>query len=160
MRIDELDINKIQMAQEVEITSDAVEGAVFAGLVDKISINGTTVSGHTTYPITVNILEPGALKPGMNVSADVLIERVEGVLSVPVEAVKRGAEKPYILVAPSEVVDENGHVTDPGKLERRDVVLGSNDDYYIQIIEGLEEGETVVWENQVNVPFIGMMGMA
>lgn len=160
MRIDELDINKIKVAQEVEITSDAVEGASFSGVVDKVSINGTTISGHTTYPITVNILNPGELKPGMNVSADVLIERVEQVLSVPVEAVKRGAEKPYIMVAPAGALDENGHVTDINKLERREVVLGSNDDYYIQIIDGLADGEIVVWENQVNIPFIGMMGMA
>ena len=94
-----------------------------------------------------------------NVSADVLIERVEQVLSVPVEAVKRGAEKPYVLVAPSGALNESGHVIDSGKLERRDVVLGSNDDYYIQITDGLEEGEIVVWENQVNIPFVGMMGM-
>ncbi len=158
MRIDELDINKIRVAQEVEITSDAVEGAAFSGVVDKVSINGTTVSGHTTYPITVNILDPGALKPGMNVSADVLIERVEQVLSVPVEAVKRGAEKPYVLVAPAGALDENGHVTDLNKLERREVTLGSNDDYYIQIVDGLADGEIVVWENQVNMPFIGMIG--
>ena len=160
MRIDELDINKIQVGQTVDITSDAVEGASFSGVVDKVSINGTTVSGHTTYPITVNILDPGALKPGMNVSADVLIAQVEDVLSVPVEAVKRGAEKPYVLVAPANALDENGHVSDPGKLERREVTLGSNDDYYIQISGGLEEGEVVVWENQVNMPFIGMMGGA
>lgn len=158
MKIDELDINKIQVGQEVSITSDAVEGASFSGIVDKVSINGTTVSGRTTYPITVNILDPGELKPGMNVSADVIVERVGEVLCVPVEAVNRGGEKPYVLVAGGGALDKNGNMTDPTKLERREVTLGRNDASYIEIIGGLEEGEQVYWLNEVSNPFAAMMG--
>lgn len=158
MKIDELDINKIQEMQEVSITADAVEGKTFMGQVDKVSINGTTVSSRTTYPITVNILDPGELKPGMNVSADVIIERVGEVLAVPVEAVNRGAQKPYVLVAGKDALSESGSVTDPSKLERREVTLGRNDDSYIEITEGLSQGEVVVWENEVTNPFAMMMG--
>ena len=157
MKINELDINKIQEGQEVEITADAVEGVTFQGVVDKININGTTVSGMTDYRVTVNILDPGALKPGMNVSADVIIERVGEVLSVPVEAVNRGAEKPYVLVAGAGALNENGQVTDPSKLERREVTLGRNDDSYIEITQGLAEHEVVVWENEISNPFAAMM---
>ncbi|MCI8870222.1 MAG: HlyD family efflux transporter periplasmic adaptor subunit [Lawsonibacter sp.] len=158
MRIDELDINKIQVGQEVTITSDAVEGASFSGVVDKVSINGTTVSGRTTYPITVNILDPGELKPGMNVSADVIVERVGEVLSVPVEAVNRGSERPYVLVAGAKAVDKDGNLTDPTALERREVTLGRNDESYIEILDGLEAGEKVYWLNEVSNPFAMMMG--
>ena len=157
MRIDELDINKIQSGQEVSITADAVEGKSFTGIVDKVSINGTTVSSRTTYPITVNIVEPGELKPGMNVSADVIIEHVGEVLAVPVEAVNRGAEKPYVLVAVEGALDKEGNVSDPSKLERREVILGRNDESYIEIADGLEEGDVVVWENEVTNPFAAMM---
>ena len=139
MKINELDINKIQEGQEVEITADAVEGVTFAGVVDKVNINGTTVSGMTDYLITVNILDPGDLKPGMNVSADVIIEHVGEVLAVPVEAVNRG------------------RVADLGKLERREVTLGRNDDSYIEITGGLAQDEVVVWENQISNPFAAMM---
>ena len=157
MKINELDINKIQEGQEVEITADAVEGVTFQGVVDKININGTTVSGMTDYRVTVNILDPGALKPGMNVSADVIIERVGQVLAVPVEAVNRGAEKPYVLVAGAGALNESGQVADPSKLERREVTLGRNDDSYIEITQGLEENEVVVWENEISNPFAAMM---
>ncbi len=159
MRIDELDINKIQEGQEVSITSDAVEGATFSGVVDKISINGTTVSGRTTYPITVNILDPGDLKPGMNVSADVIVERVGQVLTVPVEAVNRGSEKPYVLVAGEGALDKDGNLSDPNRLERREVTLGRNDDSFIEIVDGLSEGEQVFWLNEVTNPLAAMMGM-
>lgn len=157
MKINELDINKIQVGQEVEITADAVEGVTFQGVVDKVNINGTTVSGMTDYLITVNILDPGDLKPGMNVSADVIIEHVGEVLAVPVEAVNRGAEKPYVLVAGEGALNEEGRVADLGKLERREVTLGRNDDSYIEITGGLDQGEVVVWENQISNPFAAMM---
>lgn len=159
MKIDELDINKIQVGQEVTITSDAVEGVKFDGVVDKVSISGTTMGGRTTYPITVKILVPGELKPGMNVSADVIVERVGQVLAVPVEAVKRGGERPYVMVAGTGALDDKGNVADPTKLERREVVLGRNDASHIEIAGGLSEGETVVWENQVSNPLAMMMGM-
>ena len=157
MKINELDINKIQVGQEVEITADAVEGVTFQGVVDKVNINGTTVSGMTDYLITVNILDPGDLKPGMNVSADVIIEHVGEVLAVPVEAVNRGAEKPYVLVAGAGALNEEGRVADLGKLERREVTLGRNDDSYIEITDGLAQDEVVVWENQISNPFAAMM---
>jgi len=159
MQIDELDINKIQVGQTVTITADAVEGVTFTGVVDQLSISGTTISGKTTYPITVNIDDPGELKPGMNVSADVIVDHVGQVLTVPVEAVNRGAQRPYVLVAGADALDANGAVADVTRLERREVTLGSNDENYIEIIDGLAEGETVVWENQVSNPFAAMMGM-
>ena len=44
MKVNELDINNIQVGQEVEITADALEGMTFKGYVDKININGTTAN--------------------------------------------------------------------------------------------------------------------
>jgi len=158
MRIAELDINKIREGQSVTITASAVEDAEFSGYVDKVNLNGTTVSGMTNYPVTVQITDPGELKPGMNVSADVIVDRVGEVLCVPVEAVKRGGESPYVEVVPAEALDEDGNVKDISLRQRRDVTLGSNDDQYIQITEGLSEGEIVVWENQASNPFAAMMG--
>lgn len=158
MRIAELDINKIEEGQPVSITASAVEGETFSGYVDKVNLNGTTQSGMTNYPITVQITDPGALKPGMNVSADVIVDRVGQVLCVPVEAVKRGGESPYVQIIPPEGLDENGSVKDLSLIQRRDVSLGSNDEQYIQITEGLSEGEIVVWENQASNPFAMMVG--
>lgn len=158
MRIAELDINKIEEGQPVSITASAVEGETFSGYVDKVNLNGTTQSGMTNYPITVQITDPGALKPGMNVSADVIVDRVGQVLCVPVEAVKRGGESPYVQIIPPEGLDENGSVKDLSLIQRRNVSLGSNDEQYIQITEGLSEGEIVVWENQASNPFAMMVG--
>ena len=53
MDVDEKDISKIQVGQKVEITAGALDDQSFTGVVDKININGTTTSGHTSYPVTV-----------------------------------------------------------------------------------------------------------
>lgn len=159
MKIDEKDINKIQVGQEVTITADAVEGVTFSGLVDTVNINGTTVSGQTNYPVTVIIHDPQNLKPGMNVSADIIVEQVGTVLCVPVDAVNRGSDKPTVQVALEGALDKDGNVIDPSKLETREVTLGRNDTDNIEITGGLSEGEIVVWVNEVSNPFAAMMGM-
>ena len=159
MKIDEKDINKVKVGQEVTITADAVEGVTFSGVVDTVNINGTTVSGQTNYPVTVVINDPQDLKPGMNVSADIIVERAGTVLCVPVDAVNRGSDKPTVQVAQEGALDENGNVVDPSKLETREVTLGRNDNDNIEITSGLSEGEIVVWVNEVSNPFAAMMGM-
>lgn len=64
MDVDEKDISKIQVGQKVEITAGALDDQSFTGVVDKININGTTTSGHTSYPVTVKVEgSPEALLP-------------------------------------------------------------------------------------------------
>lgn len=42
----------------MEITAGALDDQSFTGVVDKININGTTTSGHTSYPVTVKVEGP------------------------------------------------------------------------------------------------------
>ena len=157
--VNELDINKIQVGQQVEITADAVEGETFTGVVDKVNINGTTTNGSTNYPVTVLVDgTPEELKPGMNVSAKIIVEDAGSVLCVPVEAVSRGADGTSLVkVAGEGALDENGNVVDPSKLEDREVTLGRSDDTYIEILSGLEEGETVYVYQSAGTSFMATM---
>ena len=142
MDISEQDISQIQVGQQVEITADALDGQSFTGVVDKININGTTTSGNTTYPVTVLVDgSPEELYPGMNVSARVIVEEAGNVLSLPVEAVERGNT---VLVALPGCLDEDGSIADITATESRQVTLGRNDDNYIEILDGLEEGDVVL----------------
>lgn len=154
MKIDELDIGKIQVGQEVRITSKALEGQEFTGRVSKININGTTAGGVTSYPVTVDIDDPGDLLPGMNISAEILVEHAKHVLAVPVEMVGRGN---VVQVLPADAYDKDGN-PDYTRLEERPVTLGRNDENYIEILSGLEEGETVVYKMSYTSLMEQMMG--
>lgn len=157
MSVHELDINKVLVGQHVAITADAVEGASFTGVVDKININGVTMAGMTTYPITVLLNDPEGLKPGMNISAEVMVSTVESVLAVPIDAVSRGEDGPYVLVAQAGAFDTTGKLVDPTLSERVLVTLGANDERYIEITSGLTTDDIVLWENQSVNMFASMM---
>ena len=159
MNISELDLSKIKAGQRVDITADAIPGEVFEGRVDRVSINGTTTNGFTTYPATILLEDYGGLNPGMNVSADIVVEEMEHVLSVPAAAVQRGDT---VLVPLEGCLSPDGtSVLDPTKTEERTVTLGGGDGTYVEITSGLSEGDTVLVPLQAQGGGAGgMTGMA
>lgn len=142
MDVSELDIGQIQPGQTVEITAGALPGQTFTGVVEKVSVNGTTTDGFTTYPVTILLSEYGDLNPGMNVSAHIIVERSENALCVPAEAVNSDGT---VLVAGEGAFAEDGvTIADPSKIESRPVTLGRGNQDFVEITSGLEEGETVL----------------
>ncbi len=142
MDVSELDIGQIQPGQTVEITAEALPGQTFTGVVEKVSVNGTTTDGFTTYPVTILLSEYGDLNPGMNVSAHIIVERSENALCVPAEAVNSDGS---VRVAGEGAFAEDGvTIADPSKIESRPVTLGRGNQDFVEITSGLEEGETVL----------------
>lgn len=99
--VDELDIEKLEVGQKVDITVDAIkETAVrpLSGTVSKIAIEGTSSNGVTTYPVTIKVDKADKLKIGMNADAEIFILRKTDVLYVPLEAIQRVGGKSYVMV--------------------------------------------------------------
>ena len=156
MAVAELDIGKVEVGQRVEITADALEGQTFEGVVDKVSINGTTTNGFTNYPVTIIIEDYGDLKPGMNVSAEIIGEEIPNALCIPVDAVDRG--NTVTVPGPGALNEDGTAVVDITKLETKEVTLGRNDDEYIEVTGGLEAGDVVLIRNQASTLMDMMMG--
>lgn len=142
MNVSELNISQIKAGQQVDITAEALPGQVFHGVVDSVSINGTTTNGFTTYPVTIVLEEFGQLNPGMNVSADVIISQEKDALCVPVSAVN--SDGTVLVAAPGTLSEDGSTVLDPAKAERRTVTVGQGDQDYISITDGLEQGDVVL----------------
>lgn len=143
MNIDELDISDVAVGQEVQITADAVEGTTYTGVVTKVSVAGTTSGGITTYPVTVRIDETDGLRPGMNVDAEIILDSAEDVLAIPSGAVNRGNTVLITADSPSaaNALDQEA----PEGYVYVEVETGISDDSYIQILSGLQEGDTVAY---------------
>ncbi len=139
MNVDELDIGLMKVGQPVKVVADALGGQEFAGYVSKISIKGNSSNGVTSYPITVTLEDFGALLPGMNINAEVVLQQAEDVLLAPMNAVSRGN---MLLVEGSD-----GEPSELPGFCWRQVELGMNDDYYVEVISGLEEGEKIAIAN-------------
>ena len=173
LNVDELDIGNITLGQDVKITSDAREGEVYHGKVTKISIQGSTQNGITSYPVTVTIDEVGDLLPGMNVDAEIIVQEAKDVLAIPMGAVMRGntVKRVTSQVTPqvtSQATDEPQNTDSdalpdgaapsgmpnggPGagdvQYEVVPVELGINDDDFIEVKSGLKEGDVIIVENQ------------
>ncbi len=147
LNIDELDIMKMQVGQPVKITADAIEGREFSGVVTKVSVAGTTMSGTTSYPVTIRIDEADGLLPGMNVDASIVAGSVKNALTVPNSAIVRGnvvlvsSDSPSAVNALDDMNAPEGYVY-------VSVKTGISDDDRVEILEGLQEGDTVSYIEQ------------
>lgn len=143
MSIDELDISQVAVGQTVSITADAVEGKTYTGTVTKVSVAGTTSNGTTTYPVTVQIDDTDGLLPGMNVDAEIVIQESDNALAVPVAAVSRGNK--VLITSDSPSASNATDETAPDGYVYVKVTTGISDDDYIEITDGLQEGDTVAY---------------
>lgn len=114
MNIDELDIDSVKIGQSVKVTSDAKTGMTYVGEITKTSVQGVTTNGTTYYSITVTINDYGqdtenALRPGMNIDAEIIIEQRENVIAIPVDAISRGNK---VTVVSSIQNENHGEKTD------------------------------------------------
>lgn len=164
LNIDELDISSMAVGQPVRVTADAVEGRVFEGVVTKVSVAGTTSGGITSYPVTIRIDETEGLLPGMNVDAEIVIEEVSDVLSVPNAAVSRGRGNISQVLVTATSPSASSALEDQDAPEGYVYVwveTGVSDDDYVQIVSGLQQGDTVAYIPQAGSSggmMFGMMG--
>jgi len=153
LAVDELDIMSVAVGQQATVTADAVEGREFSGVVTRVGVNGTTSGGVTTYPVDVRIDETGGLLPGMNVDIVITVKEASGVLAVPADALSRGNR--VLRKTANGSTGENA----PDGYEYADVKIGMADENYVEIISGLEEGDTVAYVAKTVSSGNNMFGM-
>jgi RND family efflux transporter MFP subunit len=131
--IDEIDIAKVQIGQEVNIILDALPDEEVKGSVVFISPVGTIIAGVVSYDTTIALKNPVAeLRDGMSATAEVIIERHDDVLSIPNRYIRGTTENPMVVL----LVDEQE--------EEREITLGLTDGINTEVLSGLEEGEKVI----------------
>jgi len=87
--VDETDIGKIERGLRATITVDAYPNRPFEGTVLKIEPLAVTQQNVTMFPVMVRIQNrEGLLKPGMNAEVQIHVGRRDGVLAVPVAALR------------------------------------------------------------------------
>lgn len=136
INVDESDIGAIQVGQSVKLTLDALSGVTLSGKVEQIADTADTSASVITYVVRVALDQTkAAIKPGMTASATFQVQDLKNVLRVPNEYLKTDntTKQPTVTL-----VNPNGTLTTvPVKLG----VQGSD---YSQVLEGLNEGETIV----------------
>ncbi|EKS38597.1 efflux RND transporter periplasmic adaptor subunit [Afipia broomeae] len=128
----ERSLGTISVGQPVTVKARSFPGREFAG---KISVIYPQVNRETrTTRVRIELSNPdGALLPDMYVDANVGIGSSQPVLAVPESAVLDTGSRQAVFV-------EKGQ----GRFEPREVKLGHRGDGYVEIRQGLAEGEPVV----------------
>ena len=132
--IDELDISSIEAGQQVDLKFEALPGETYKGEIAKINSLGQSVNGVTNYTIKVTIGETGSILIGMSGNVTIMTAEKQDVLTIPVEAVQLIDDEYYVILG----ADANIKTVADHKIE-----TGINDGAYIEVIEGLADGDTI-----------------
>ncbi len=138
VKIHESYIKKVKKGLKARITVDAFPDEVLTGEISKVGVlpdsqNRWMSPDLKVYLTTVTI--DGThdwVKPGMSAKVEILVNKLEDVVYVPVQAISPDDGKQICYVAGSF------------KPERREVEIGEFTDEFIHIKSGLKEGERVL----------------
>jgi len=132
--VDELDINSIQLGMEAMVSVNSVPDTEYKAVVSDIAHEGAVSNGVASYDVTLTMKNIERLKPGMSATGEIIINQKDQVLWLPVEAVQqqKGNQK-FVMVRKD------------GKNEPVNVKVGLVTDNMAEIIEGLSEGDEVVY---------------
>ena len=119
MDVDELDISKLEIGQDVVVTADAVENQTFAGKITKIATEGTSQNGVATYKVEVVIDEPGALRPSMNVDAQIIIQNRTNVVRVAATDITTIGTKSFVTVKSDGESNKSERTNVNGQMQNR-----------------------------------------
>jgi HlyD family secretion protein len=138
VKVHETNIDKVTIGQAVRIVVDAQPDKVFYGRVKKISQLPDPASffGNPdlkVYTTEVTLENVGAqIKPGMSARVEIIIAELRDVLSIPVQSVaNRDGRKVCFLL-------------DGGQPKEVAIQTGAFNDRFIQVIDGLTEGQRVL----------------
>lgn len=133
--INQADVTRLRVNQEVQIEIEAVPGLKLKGTVNRIAPQATiknNIKGFATRILLRN--DDGRVRPGMTANLTIPLASAEGVLAVPLGAVFTEQGERFVYVKKDEGV------------ERRDVQIGVTDYDYAEVQKGLNEGDVVMLE--------------
>lgn len=148
--VDEADIGQVKEGQEVDFTVDAYPDDVFAGVVQQVRLEATTTSNVVTYEVVITADNPDLkLKPGLTASVTIYTLQKNDVLSVATKALRfapdaEQMDRLEIVVEGTAPQGKHVWVKEGNVIRPQAVEAGSTMNDRTEIVEGLEDGQTVV----------------
>ena len=150
--VDETDILSLKEGQEAEIEVSSVSEDTFTGTVTEISKVADTSTGVTRYSAEVTLDREEGMLAGMTANVNVRIQGTENALIIPVDSLHQNSASYYVYTA----YDSEAHRYD-GRVE---VTIGMQNDDYVEITSGLNEGDTVYYTESESFSIMDMFAMA
>jgi HlyD family secretion protein len=134
--VHEADIDLVKEEMKVAITVESAKGKTFTGKVTKIASVASSDgwdNNNKTFRIEIT-MESGdiELRAGISARAEIQVETIPDVFQVPIHAVISEGGEHFCYISAGE------------EMEKRIVKVGKNNNHFIHVLEGLEEGEKVL----------------
>ena len=132
--IDEIDVLSVELAMEAEVMIDALPDQTMLGKVSFVGVEAVENRATVSYQVRIEIELPPDMKvpEGLSAIATIILSHERDVLLIPVNAIRGSFDDPFVqLVLDGEPVE-------------MPVSLGSSDDFWIVVSDGLDEGDMVV----------------
>ncbi len=128
----EQDIGLVKVGAGATVRINAYPDKIFKGAITYVY--PTLKTETRTIPVRVELSNPGQLlKPGMYAQMEVAAAAKGPVVTVPISAVIDSGTRRIVLIQAGE-----------GRFEPREVKLGARSDTYVEVIDGVKDGEPVV----------------
>ncbi len=166
VEVDENDITMVKIGDTARVEIDAIQDVIYKGTVIEVGHSAIqsslgTQDQVTNFKVKIRLLEKEArLRPGMSCNVDIETETRENVLAIPLQSVTVRDSKletaPDVGSQDIKAVEEEDKkkkvehpasvvfVKDGKKVKIATVKTGISDKGFIEITEGLKEGEEVV----------------
>lgn len=134
LKIPNSQMPNIDIGQEVRVTNYAFRDETFIGAVTVI--DPALDPATRTFRIEVVVDNPRlVLRPGMFIKADIVVEQRSDIIVIPKELVLSRQNRDVVFVE------------EEGRAQQREIVTGLSDDFMVEVVEGLTEGERLITSN-------------
>lgn len=134
--VGEYDVFRIQPGMPVQVTIDALKQTKLTGKVEKVSkfpkTAGTNNTGPAQFEVVISLDAHDNLVAGLSLTATIETDNKKDVLTVSTIAVQRDKDGYYVMLQTTQGV------------ERRSIKVGLETADKTEVLEGLQEGDTVV----------------
>lgn len=138
--LNEVDAVKIHVGDRVNIEFNALPGTVVNGRVVKVDTIGTVSQGVVSYGAEILFDEQKEeFRPGMSVTATIIVAEKKNVLLVPNEALSSKNDQTIV-----SVVSQNTQTTENIRGQKREIVTGMTNDVMTEVSSGVQEGEQII----------------
>jgi len=165
VEVNESDVLKVKLGDEVDIEVDAYQDRTFKGEVTQVANSASNTAGATVvltsdqvtnFVVTIRMNTDSykdllgktfPFRPGMSASVDIYTRVEKDVLTVPIQAVtiREDKDKDEKDGQDDDKIDEIVFIYDGADTVRTQIVTtGIQDDDYIQINSGLSDGDEIV----------------
>lgn len=122
---------QLRLGQAARLKVETYPGREFSGVIKMIS---PTVDANTgTVKVTLELRNPGSLRPGMFGTAYIATQTNPNAVVVPRRSILRERDQSYVFV-----------INPDSTVSRREVTTGFAEEDVVEIVRGVEAGETIV----------------